>query len=188
MVRVLRERVLGNRGGFTLIEIVAVLTLIALATAVTMPVMWKTLGKAELRGAARGLGAQLRLARSRAAVRSERQVMSFDVERGEWRLFARGSEEEEVEEGGEFFRLPRGVHFKSVEVLDVPDLTEQEPGEGSEYEEEMTEEVELEFLPQGVSSGVRIVIVDMRGRAFTVKAEPGAGIVSVLEGEEDEEA
>jgi type II secretion system protein H len=174
------------RSAFTLIELVVVLVIIAVTTALVMPALWKSVGKAELRSSARSLAAQLQLAHSRAAVRSESQFVSLNVERGESRLFARTAEEESEEEG-ELLRFPPDVKFRSVEILEVPDLTEQNPEGLIEEAEEDMEEYKLEFPPHGIADGVRVVLEDSRGRVFTVKVEVGSGIISVLEGEEEED-
>lgn len=174
------------RSAFTLIELMVVLVIMALATALVVPALWKSVGKTELRASARSLAAQLQLAKSRAAVRSESQFVSLNVERGESRLFARTAEEESEEEG-ELLRFPPNVKFKSVEMLEVPDLTEQSPEGLIEWAEEEMEEYELEFTAHGVTDGVRVVLEDSRGRVFTVKVEVGSGIIWVLEGEEEED-
>ena len=75
-----------SRKGFTLLEMTVVLVIIALMTAIVVPVLWKSVGKAELRTSARSVAAQMQLARSRAAVRSESQLVTLYVERGESRL------------------------------------------------------------------------------------------------------
>jgi len=175
-----------SRRGFTLLEMTVVLVIVALTTAIVVPVLWKSVGKAELRTSARSIAAQMQLARSRAAVRSESQLVTLYVERGESRLSAQASGEDE-EAAGELYRLPTSVKFKSVEIMGTPDLTEQDPEELAYEAEEEAEEYELEFPPRGVTEGARVVLEDTRGRAFTVKVEPGSGIISVVEGEEEED-
>ncbi len=176
----------GIEAGFTLVELTVVLVIIALATAIVVPALWRSVGKAELRTSARSVAALFQLARSRAAVTSKAQFVNVNLERGESRLFPATSDEKD-DGVGEVYRLPRNVRFKSVEMMETPDLTEQSPEGLIELKEEELEEYELEFAPHGIAKGAKVVLEDVRGRAFTVKVEPGSGIISVLEGEEEDD-
>ena len=180
-------RALRSHGGFTLVELLVVLVIIAIATAVAVPALWKTYGKAQLRACARTLAAQIQLARTRAALQATPQVVSINMEERSSRLFAHPSGQELQEDAGDLLQLPVAVSFKSVNLLKVPSLIEQHvEKEGKQAQEELPT-YDLEFLPQGLAEGAKIVLQDTRGRAFTVKVDPGTGIVSVTEGEEEDD-
>ena len=70
--------------GFSLIEIVVVIALIAGATALVAGLLNAGLPGQQLRGAARELAAQMRFARAQAIVTGEAQVLTLDVEAHAW--------------------------------------------------------------------------------------------------------
>jgi general secretion pathway protein H len=70
--------------GFSLIEIVVVIALIAGATALVAGLLNAGLPGQQLRGAARELAAQLRFARAQAIVSGEPQVLTLDANKHEW--------------------------------------------------------------------------------------------------------
>jgi general secretion pathway protein H len=71
--------------GFTLIEIVVVVGLIALLTAVIAATVTGGLGSAKVRAASKDLVAALRFTRSQAVVKRESQVLMLDVGRHAYR-------------------------------------------------------------------------------------------------------
>ena len=78
----------GTAGGFTLVELLVVMTVMAAVAALATPMLDRVAPRLELRAAAQDLGTALRAARS-AALRDNREtVVLIDVER---RLFRTGS-------------------------------------------------------------------------------------------------
>jgi general secretion pathway protein H len=71
-------------GGFTLIELVVVIALIAAATALVAGLLTVGLPGQQLRGAAREVAAQLRYARAQAIVTGEPQRFELDATTREW--------------------------------------------------------------------------------------------------------
>ena len=72
-------------GGFTLIELVMVIALIAAVTIAFVALLNAGLPGQQLRGAARDLAAQMRYARAQAMASGEPQVVTLDAATREWR-------------------------------------------------------------------------------------------------------
>jgi general secretion pathway protein H len=70
--------------GFSLIELVVVISLIAGATALVAGLLNAGLPGQQLRGAARELAAQMRFARAQAIVTGEAQVLRLDADKHTW--------------------------------------------------------------------------------------------------------
>ena len=66
--------------GFTLIELIAVIVLLAIAMTVVSVSFSKSLSSAKVRGASRDLVAALRYTRGQAIVKGEPQVLSMNLE------------------------------------------------------------------------------------------------------------
>ena len=72
----------GNTAGFTLLEMLVVLVLVAVITAVAVPVAGGAIQTLRLQSAARHVAAALRLARGRAIRQQEIHLVSLDREQG----------------------------------------------------------------------------------------------------------
>ena len=72
-------------GGFSLLELIVVLVLIATATALTATVISAGLPGQQLRGAAREMAAQLRYTRAQAIVTGKSQVFSVNADTRDWK-------------------------------------------------------------------------------------------------------
>lgn len=118
-----------RRSGFTLLELILVVAILGIMVGVVAIRMDSMVPKYRLRGAAREVGANLKLAKSRAASTGRNVYVAFDVSEGKhWLLVAfpklerDGTPKEPVEfEYQEIFKraLPSGVKF--VDVLLSPD-------------------------------------------------------------------
>ena len=115
--------------GFTLIEVLAVVAILALAAVIVLPNL-AALGERRLRHAAQRLAAELELARQRAVVTGVPHRVLLDLENGVYRIEWLGQEEDEalpvaaaleydVDEGSE---LPlRPPMRTAIEFVPVPD-------------------------------------------------------------------
>ena len=113
--------------GFSLIELMVVIALVAGATALVAGLLNAGLPGQQLRGAARELAAQLRCARAQAIVTGEPQVFTLDAGTREW-------------------KAPRGRHGElpaKIEVVAVGARDAQAGGNVASYR----------FFPDGASTG-----------------------------------
>jgi len=74
------------RAGFTLIEVLVVITIITLALSITVPAIWKGLSKTRLNAYVRELSATLRYARSQAVTQKARVTVSIDIDQNKYTL------------------------------------------------------------------------------------------------------
>ena len=123
--------------GFSLVELVVVMVLIAALAALGLAAISAGLPGQQLRGAARELAAELRFTRAQAIATGREQVFLIHV--GEQRWQGAG------ERSGE---LPADV---ALEVV------------GAREELESPEEIAIRFFPEGAATGGRLVL--RRGEA-----------------------
>ena len=118
--------------GYTLVELLVVVGLIAAALAVGAAAMRSGLPGAQLRGAARELAAQLRYTRARAIATGQSQLFTLDARTREWQAPNRrhGS-------------LPREVAIVAT---------------GARIEQEHPDQVAVRFFPEGAATGGRILL------------------------------
>ncbi len=109
--------------GFTLIELVVALAIVALAVAVAVPRLDHLTPKYRLRAAAREVASTIDLARGNAAGKGQRYAIRYFVGEGTYALYGPpGLDDGELPpEGpwrlsrqGKAFELPRGVHFRAI--------------------------------------------------------------------------
>ena len=116
--------------GFTLVEIVVVVGLIALITAAVAGVITGGLGSAKVRAASKDLMAALRYTRSQAVVQREAQVLTLDVERRAYRA-----------PGRDWVELPKDMQLSMLTAA------QEQVGEGV---------ARIRFFPDGSSTGGNI--------------------------------
>ena len=118
--------------GYTLVELLVVVGLIAAALAVGAAAMHSGMPGAQLRGAARELAAQLRYTRAQAIATGQSQVFTLDARTREWKAPNRrhGS-------------LPREVSIVAT---------------GARIEQENPDQVAVRFFPEGAATGGRILL------------------------------
>lgn len=140
-------------GGFTLLELIAVLALLGLMLALVLPGILRTLQRQQARGDLRQLTAALRMARSEAATTHRRERVFLDVTNRNYRLEGSGRQ-------GEFPGLkPAEAH-----------LVWQNPEKQQGY---------IAFYGDGSSSGGRLVLVEAGGRRHLVEVAVITGKVTL---------
>lgn len=118
--------------GYTLVELLVVVGLIAAALAVGAAAMRSGMPGAQLRGAARELAAQLRYTRAQAIATGQSQLFTLDARTREWQAPNR-----------RHGRLPREVDIVAT---------------GARIEQENPDQVAVRFFPEGAATGGRILL------------------------------
>ena len=143
------------KAGFTLLEMLVVLVLVGVITAVAVPVAGAGIQTLRLQSAARHVAAALRLARGRAIRSQEIHLVSLDREQsrvtvasGDLR-FRRS------------FQLPPGVRLQEALLRDG---TPPRPGR-------RPERIDFYFAPSGLSQALEVRLVNARGRSLRVVQE-----------------
>lgn len=119
--------------GFTLIEMIAVVVLIAIILTVVSVSFSKSLTTAKVRAASRDLVAALRYTRGQAIVKGEQKVLTLDLERNSYQAPNRGSVE-----------LPKDMRLRLTTA--EQELTGENAGG-------------IRFFPDGSSTGGNIAVL-----------------------------
>lgn len=141
-----------NTAGFTLLEMLVVLALVAVVSAVAVPVAGGAIQTLRLQSAARHVAAALRLARGRAIRHQEIHLVSVDQGQGRVTVASGDLEFEQS------FRLPPGVRLQDAALLDG---TPSQLGL-------LPERTNFFFAPSGLSQALEIRLINSRGRSLTV--------------------
>lgn len=141
-----------NRAGFTLLEVLVVLVLVSVITAVVAPSVGTGVQTLRLQSAARHVAAALRLARARAIRRQEVYLVSFDRERGQVTIASGDLDDRRS------FDLPRDVHLEWAGLLSDTARAELPP----------PDPVTFFFSPNGAAQALEVRLVNARGRSLRV--------------------
>ena len=182
-------------GGFSLVELMIVLAIMALVFGMAAPRIAKEMGVLHLRTTAKQIAASLRWARSQALSTGKTYNAIFDA--GGQRVIisdyagapdAAGTKPvgsagdvagKEAAENTDavvpkqvlkIFDLPDDIFISRIEIAEVRDTS---PGEQSIYQ--------LTFFPDGTSMGGEITIADEQKRSFIIGVDFLTGIVSLEE-------
>jgi general secretion pathway protein H len=163
---------LSRRAGFTLLELVVVLFILALITALVAPAFSRSFGQAQLKAATRDLAALFRFARTEAITSQgvlevvlDRQTNSYWLRGIVQTSTGQGTEQPVQSRQARIRALPTGVTLKSV-VIDTGPLREDERGS-------------IIFFPHGSSTGGSIDLSDEKGRGYRILVDPTVGLVRV---------
>jgi len=141
--------------GVTLLELLIVLMIVAIVTAVVIPRLGSGVSNMELRGAARSLASGLRLARSEAVSQRRETFLVIDVAGRRFK----------VDKDPQEHALPRGVELKLFTAQ--KDLVDEKVGS-------------IRFFPDGGSNGGRITVASGE-RKFEVDVDWLTGRVAILD-------
>ena len=118
--------------GFTLVELLVVLVIVAAVVALGAGAMHRRLPGQQLQQSARELAAQLRFTRAQAIATGQPQVFTLDANTREWRAGER-------RDG----RLPRGIAVRAT---------------GARNEQQREGVVAVRFFPEGAATGGRFLL------------------------------
>jgi general secretion pathway protein H len=144
-----RNKGFRKQAAFSLLELLVVLMLLALATAVVGPSLARGLATAKLKTSSREIAASIRLARSKAVSEQQVYLLGFDLEKDEVKLSSLNSSYRKS------FELPDGVHLMRVSLLET--RVEAEAKEPFFY-----------FMPNGNSQSFQVFLRNEQGRELKV--------------------
>ncbi len=147
-----------DKAGFTLIELVVVIFIISLTTALIMPSFWDT-GERALKSEAKRIANTLRYIYDEAAARKQTYIFKIDLDTGSWG-FESGHESRS-------FRMKDDVMFRDVVI---PSVGEVSYGK-----------VALSFGPLGPEEPVTLHLMKDKAE-YTVKFNPLNGRAGVYRG------
>lgn len=138
-----------RRAGFTLVELIVVLAILAGLAALVAPAYSRTVESARLRSAASDVRATLARGRALAVAAARERVVAFDLSRGEF-----GVDNEAVR------RLPETIRLGAV----LPGEERQEEGS-----------VRVRFYPDGSGEEAEITVTAQDGGTLRVTVDPLTG-------------
>lgn len=149
--------------GFSLLELIVVLVIISLLTALATPSLTKTLQRMELKTASKKISAILRYCRSESVNKNQVTLASFDTEAHLVSILsAEPGEEQSTPKRS--YPIPQEVEIGQLEV-------------GKTLME--TSHPSFEFYPNGGSNGGSAVIRREQGGAFLIQVDFLTGSVKV---------
>jgi general secretion pathway protein H len=145
----------GDAAGFSLLELLIVLMLMAIIAAVTLPIFGPGVSTTDLKRAAREVAAGLRLARSQAIAQRTEATLELDVAARQFRVLP----------DPRVHTMPEGIELKLFTAQ--RDLISDQVGA-------------VRFFPDGGSTGGRITLA-AGDRKFDVDIDWLTGRVAILE-------
>ena len=141
-----------KKSGFTLLEVMVVLVLIALITTVAVPVAGRGIHTMRLQSVARDISATLRFARAKAIRQQEVYFVNFNLEDNRVTV---GSGNQTYQRS---FDLPQDVSLQKAVLLN----TDTEPVSPR------PRNMAFFFSPNGMSQAFEVRITNVRGRSLRV--------------------
>jgi general secretion pathway protein H len=148
-----RERAISPEGGFTLVELMAVMALMALLMGLVLPSLMGSWERESHRANLRKMTSALRTARSEAVTRSQRVRLFLNLKSGRFRL--EGSDQQ-----GEL----TGMRLADAHLV----WEDQERSQGY-----------VAFYGDGSSSGAELVLEEPNGRRHLIEVQPITGKVGL---------
>ena len=147
------------RKGFTLIELVLVLFIIGIASALAVGILYKSMDNVRLKTSAKELSATLRYARSHAV--AEKKMYSFVMNNNGYGLYAEPQDKSDAEQEKTSLvfqkTLPQGI--------------------AAEYQD--SEDIRIDFYPQGDSTGGEIRLKNEKDSVMVITVEEVSGKVKI---------
>jgi len=162
----------GSSDGFSLLELLLAVAVLALLLAVSVPRAAPTFRRLALRDAARTLATNVRFAQAKSIAERVTVRMAFDPAAAAYRMEAAGPTGARPVFRGQSsseFHLPPGARFGRIELLAQDGVTRADV---------------LQFHPDG-SGGTGAISVVGEERVYHIQVLAGAGRVSVSEARKD---
>lgn len=179
----------GDKLGFSLIELLVILVLMAIMTALIIPEMKGTFDEAQLRSTGRELAGALNLAYTQSVTRQETHRVRLDRGGGRY-LVEREAREAEQGTGFRPVREIRGGEGEldsriNIEIRKAPESSsgnrEEERGFGFANDPRAETPADtISFYPDGTSERVEILLRDRAGFGLALRVNPVTARVKVI--------
>ncbi len=161
-----------SASGFTLMELIVVVTILGIAVSFILPSFGRGLDHWRLRGAVREVATLIKFARTQSVASMRPLHVVLDRSRSlYWLDNADGpvvTDSPQAERKVRLYALPDGVRFGEV------------GGGGFAMDEER---FRIIFFPRGSSSGGEVQLVDEKGRAYQISVDSVTGRAGIARGE-----
>ena len=147
------------RKGFTLIELVLVLFIIGVASALAVGLLYRSMDNVRLKTSAKELSVTLRYARSHAV--AEKKIYSFVMNNNGYGLYAEPHDKSAVDQE------KTSLVFQKI----LP--------QGIIAEHQENEDIRIDFYPQGDSVGGEIKLKNEKGSEMVITIEQVSGKVKI---------
>ncbi len=178
-----------RKGGFTLLELIVVLVIISLMSALIVPRLTGPMSRMDLKTAAKKISAALRYARSQAATEKTTYVALFDFDRN--RLVILNPSLTEIERAANSQERMTGLLAEQLAAAEARQdrLRSYQPPDGvilsrgvSRAGDVRTGFFPVFFYPAGSSSGGEITLADRQGRGYSLVIDFVTGMVRLEKG------
>lgn len=194
------RKIVFKRGGFTLIEVMVVVIIVAIASAVAIPSFVKSFRGAKLKVGARTVNMASRLARSTAVLQNQHMALLFfpdasEIEmvhvkvpsrRGQQSQFLNNRDQRRVEgmlgSDGEETESTKGEEAASIAVelaRKLPDGIRISNVETTENSAKFEDAAWVNFYPNGMSDAFKVTLIDEDNKEAEVSVDPISGRVSI---------
>lgn len=157
----------GGSGGFTLLELMAVVVVVGLVAAMAMPSISTGLQRWRLRTAVLEMNTMLKFTRTQAVARRQAFQLVLDRSRNVYwldRPNAAMDAEQAEGLGRRLIALPAGVRFGSVRIGD---------------REAASDRLTMMFFPYGTNTGGVVQVVDDRGQGYQIALDQVTGRTTI---------
>ena len=160
-----------DKSGFTLIELMVVIVLIGVVTAVILPEMQGTYEDALLRSTGRKIMSVSSLAASRAVATSGEQRLKFDLQNGRYELesVSRGKNKTEADQKRDLNE--QGDLDKRI-AIQIRDSNESDPKTDQIEEDRKSTGDSIAFYADGTAESKDVLLRDRQGFTLALKMNP----------------
>ena len=172
-----------RNAGFTLVELMVVISLIGIMTAMIIPAMKGTFEDALLRSTSRKLVAACNLASIRAVAINQMHLLRLDLKKGRYTL---ERPVREREEGGDLMPVRdipggEGELDTRIEIEVRKPMDDEEPDAAERPDEPPGQRDALSFYPDGTADAAEIILRDREGFRLSLRINPTTGRVNIKE-------